>query len=30
MEKGEPGYITDGNVNRYSHYGEKYGGSFKN
>ena len=26
----EPSYTVGGNVNWYSHYGEQYGGSFKN
>ena len=30
VEKREPSYIVGGNVNWYSHYGEQYGGSFKN
>ena len=30
MEKREPSYTVGGNVNWYSHYGEQYGGSFKN
>ena len=29
MERSEPSYTVGGNVNRYSHYGEKYGGSLK-
>ena len=30
VEKREPSYTVDGNVNWYSHYGEQYGGSLKN
>ena len=30
VEKREPSYTIGGNVNRYSHYGEQYGGSLKN
>ena len=30
MEKKEPSYTAGGNVNLYSHYGEKYGSSLKN
>ena len=30
VEKRELSYIVGGNVNWYSHYGEQYGGSFKN
>ena len=30
VEKREHSCITGGNVNRYSHYGEQYGDSFKN
>ena len=30
MEKKEPSYTVDGNVNWYSHYGEQYGGSLRN
>ena len=30
VEKREPSYTVGGNVNRYSHYGEQYGGSLKN
>ena len=30
VEKKEPSYTVGGNVNWYSHYGEQYGGSFKN
>ena len=30
IEKREPSYTVGGNVNWYSHYGEQYGGSFKN
>ena len=30
VEKREPSYSVDGNVNWYSHYGEQYGGSLKN
>ena len=29
MEKREPSYTTDGNVNWYSYSGEQYGGSLK-
>ena len=29
MERREPSYTVDGNVNWYSHYGEQYGGSLK-
>ena len=29
MERSEPSYTVGGNVNWYSHYGEKYGGSLK-
>ena len=29
VEKREPSYTVGENVNWYSHYGEKYGGSFK-
>ena len=27
VERREPSYTAGGNVNRYSHYGEQYGGS---
>ena len=30
VEKREPSYTIGGNVNRYNHYGEQYGVSFKN
>ena len=30
VEKREPSYNVGGDVNWYSHYGEQYGGSFKN
>ena len=30
VEKREPSYTDDGNVNCYSHYGEQYGGFLKN
>ena len=30
VKKREPSYTVSGNVNWYSHYGEPYGGSFKN
>ena len=30
VEKREPSYTVGGDVNWYSHYGEQYGGSFKN
>ena len=30
MKKREPSYTIGGNVNWYSHFGERYGGSFKN
>ena len=30
VEKREPSYTVDGNVNWYRHYGEQYGGSLKN
>ena len=30
VEKKEPSYTVDGNVNLYSQYGEQYGGSLKN
>ena len=30
MEKKEPSYTVDGNVDWYSHYGEQYGGSLRN
>ena len=30
VEKREPSCTVGGNVNWYSHYGEQYGGSFKN
>ena len=30
VKKREPSYRADGSVNWYSHYGEQYGGSFKN
>ena len=30
MEKIEPFYTVGGNINWYSHYGDQYGGSFKN
>ena len=30
VEKREPYYTADGNINWYSHYGEQYGGSLKN
>ena len=30
VEEREPSYTVSGNVNRYSHYGEQYGGSLKN
>ena len=30
VEKGEPSYIVGRKVNWYSHYGEQYGGFFKN
>ena len=30
VEKREPSCTVGGNVNRYSHYGEQYGGSLKN
>ena len=30
VEKKEPSYTVDGNVNWYSHYGEQYGGSLRN
>ena len=30
MEKMEPSYTVDGNVNWWSHYGEKHGDSLKN
>ena len=30
MERKEPTYTVRGNINWYSHYGEEYGGSFKN
>jgi len=29
MEKKEPSCIVDGNVNWYTHFGKRYGGSFK-
>ena len=29
VERREPYYTVDGNVNWYSHYGEQYGGSLK-
>ena len=29
VEKREPSYIVNGNVNWYSYYGEQYGGSLK-
>ena len=29
MERTEPSYTVDGNVNWYCHYGEQYGGSLK-
>ena len=29
MEKREPSYTIDGNVNWYRHYGKQYGGSLK-
>ena len=29
VEKGEPSYTVDGNVNQHGHYGEQYGGSLK-
>ena len=29
MERREPSYTIDGNVNWYGHYGEQYGGSLK-
>ena len=29
VERREPSYTVDGNVNWYSHYGEQYGGSLK-
>lgn len=28
--RSEPSYAADGNVNWYSHYGERYGGTLKN
>ena len=30
MEKREPSYTADGNVNWYCHYGKQNGGSLKN
>ena len=30
VEEREPSYTIGGNVNWYSHYGERYGGSLKN
>ena len=30
IEKREPSYTVDGNVNWYSHWGEQFGGSLKN
>ena len=30
VEKREPSYTVGGNVNWFSHYGEQYGGPFKN
>ena len=30
MEKREPSYTVDGNVNWYSLFGKQYGGSLKN
>jgi len=30
VERREPSYTVDGNVNWYSRYGEQYGGSLKN
>ena len=30
VEKREPSYTVGGDVNWYIHYGEQYGGSFKN
>ena len=30
VEKREPSYTVGGNVNWYSHYGERYEGSLKN
>ena len=30
VEKKEPSYTVGENVNWWSHYGEQYGGSFKN
>ena len=30
VEKRGPSYTVGGNVNRYSHYGEQYGGYLKN
>ena len=30
VEKREPPYIVDANINWYRHYGEQYGGSFRN
>ena len=30
MEKREPSYTVDGNVNWYSRYGEEYGGASQN
>ena len=30
MERKEPTYTVSRNINWYSHYGEEYGGSFKN
>ena len=29
VEKSEPSYTVDGNVNWYSHYGEQYRGALK-
>ena len=29
MERREPSYTIDGNVNWYGHYGDQYGGSLK-
>ena len=30
VERREPSYTVGGNVNWYSHYGEQYGGPFRN
>ena len=30
VEKKEPSYTVDGNINWYNHYGQEYGGPFEN